>query len=144
MKSYYSCIDSGYVRYAPQPLQHLANTDKARRAGGRVIFYTAEDFESLASQGIIRAKIEQEDGQFDGVIFFTLKQFFYGGEFNFSFLKSILDQGYEVHFARENLSLPDGEALEAAFPLLYASQFVEQRDEPRQFWQPVWDWSHGE
>lgn len=144
MKSYYSCPDTGFVKYAPQPMQHLAIADKAAKLGGRVVFYVPEAFETLASQGVIKAKVEEQP-EVDGIVSFTLKQFGYGGRFNFQVLNLILQRGYEVHFARENLSIPDLETLEAAFPMLYATQIVTARDEPSpsqrvKEWRPVWDW----
>lgn len=140
MKNFYSCLDTGFIKYVPQPLQHLAISDKAGKLGGKVVFYTAEDFETLESQGVIKAKVQEKSEKFDGIIFFTLKQFFYGGKLNFKFLKFILDSGYEVHFARENISISNIEALYRAFPILYAAQYVSERDDPRDFWKPVWNW----
>ena len=74
-----------------------------------------------------------------GIIFFTLKQFCYGERFNFSLLRDILDSGYEVHFARENMSILDQYDLEKIFPMLYATQVVLDRDESRESWRDVWD-----
>ncbi len=139
MKNYYSCIDIGYVKHVPQPIQHLAMSKKAGDLGGKIIFYTGEDFKSLASQAVIKDKVQTRPDNVDGVIFFTLKQFFYSGKLNFSFLKLLLEKGYEVHFARENISFKSLEDLEAAFPMLYSTQYVYKRDEPRTYWKPVWD-----
>lgn len=139
MKTYYSCTDTGFVKYVPQPLQHLALADKAAKLGGQVVFYTTESFETLASQGVTKAKVAEQP-EVDGIIFFTLKQFGYSGRFNFQVLNFIVQRGYEVHFARENMSISDRETLEAAFPMLYATQYVNTRDEPRESWRPVWDW----
>jgi hypothetical protein len=124
MKNYYSCIDTAFVKYVPQPLQHLAIARMAEGIGGKVVFYTSEDFRTLASQGSIRSKILQKGETVSGVIFFTLKQFLYGEKPNFRFLKFILDEGFEVHFTRENLSLTDHEALDQLFPILYATHYV--------------------
>lgn len=137
MKSFYACLDTGFVKYAPQPLQHLAVADKARKLGGQISFYTMEDFNSLATQGAMRAKIEDKPAV-DGVIYFTIQQFFYGGIFNLEFLKFILDRGYEAHFAREDLSIPTRESLDRAFPMLYSSRYLLERDGSRDYWRPVW------
>ncbi len=138
MKNYYSWIDTAFVKYVPQPLQHLAANNHASKVGGKIVFYNAEDFETLSTHAVIKAKIEQKP-EIDGIIFFTIKQFFNNGQLNFPFLKFILDNGYEIHFSRENVQIPNKETLNELFPLLYATHVVSQRDEPRQVWKPVWD-----
>lgn len=138
MKNYYSWIDTAFVKYAPQPLQHLAAQNQASILGGKIVFYNAEDFVTLSTHTMIKAKIEQKP-EVDGIIFFTVQQFFNKGRLNLPFLQFILDKGYEVHFSRENVHIPHREALNELFPLLYATHFVSQRDEPRQVWKPVWD-----
>ena len=132
MKSYYSCLDCASVRQIPQPLQHLAIADKADKLGGTVVFYTAEEFETLASQEIMRMKVA-EAPEMAGVIFFTLRQFGYGGHLNLEFLESMLAQGYEVHFAREDLSLLNEAELDSCYPLLFAYDHVSRRDEEMAF-----------
>jgi len=142
MKSFFSCVDTGYVKYAPQPLQHLANADKAKKCGGKITFYTGEDFETLESQNVIKTKIEEENLNINGIIFFTLKQFFYGRKLNFIFLRSILEKGYEVHFSRENISILNIEELYKIFPILYATKYVTNRDASREYWKSVWNYEN--
>ncbi|MQF95822.1 MAG: hypothetical protein FI731_09110 [SAR202 cluster bacterium] len=137
MKSYYACLDCAFVKYAPQPLQHMAVANKASTQGGEVSFYTLEDFGTLANQGVAKSKLAEKP-RVDGIIFFTLRQFFYGG-LHMDFLKSILEQGYEVHFAREDISINSKEELDTMFPMLYSSYQLMHRDEPRDQWKPVWD-----
>jgi len=132
MKSYYSCLDCASVRQVPQPLQHLAIADKADKLGGTVVFYTAEEFETLASQEIMRIKIG-ESPEVAGIIFFTLRQFGYGDGLNLEFLNSILQDSYEVHFAREDLSITNLAELDSCFPLLFAYDHVSRRDEEMPF-----------
>jgi hypothetical protein len=139
MKVYYSCPDTGFVKQVPQPLQHLAIGSMAEKLGGKVVFYTMEDFETLASQGVIRHKVMQHP-DIHGVIFFRLQQFCYGERPNLAFVRMILQAGYELHFARENLSLTTPEAADAFYPLIYSHHYLAGRDENRAFWQPVWDW----
>lgn len=138
MKNYYAYLDAGFVKYVPQSLQHLSIGDKASKLGGGISFYTAEDFESLASQGAIREKLDERP-MIDGIICFTMRQFFYGGSLNLKLLNQILGNGYEVHFSRENVSIPDKGSLERLFPMFYSSQKLLQRDEPRNSWRPIWD-----
>lgn len=139
MKSYYSCIDNGFVRFAPQPLQHLAIADKAKKLDGRIVFYTAEDPQSLETHGVIRSKLKEQEKDIDGVIFFTIRQFFYGREFKYKILKTIHGQMKEVHFVRENISIFNQNDLDELFPLLYANQFVLERDGNGQFCNWVWE-----
>ncbi len=139
MKAYYACLDTGFVKYCPQPLQHLAIGNKASNLDGSVSFYTMEDFETLANQGTAKGKIEEKPAV-SGIIYFTVRQFFYSGKFDLRFMRYILERGYEVHFAREDISIPNFEALDEVFPMLYSAQHLLDRDEPRDSWRPVWDW----
>ncbi len=138
MKNYYSCIDTKFVKYLPQPLQHLVVGDKATKLGGKIIFYTSEDFGTYDYHGIIRAKVEEKP-QMDGIIFFSLSQFFNNGMLNIEFMEFLLDHEYEIHFARENISIQNKETLNKIFPMLYAQQYVYNRDEPRSYWKPIWN-----
>ena len=138
MKEYFSCPDTGFLKYVPQPIQHIVLADKAGKLDGKITFYAPEDFETLATQGVIKEKLALKP-IVSGVIFFTLKQFCYGDGLNFDLMRNILDAGYEIHFARENMSIKDRVSLEEIFPLLYATQFVLDRDEPRESWRTVWN-----
>ena len=62
-----------------------------------------------------------------------------GGSLNLKLLNQILGDGYEIHFSRENVSIPDKGSLERIFPMFYSSQQLLQRDEPRNSWRPIWD-----
>ena len=139
MKAYYACLDAGFVKYCPQPLQHLAVGNKASKLDGSISFYTMEDFDCLAFQTTVKSKIE-ENPPVDGIIYFTMRQFFYGGSFDLKFMRFILDRGYEVHFAREDISIPTSESLDELFPMFYSTQQLLERDEHRGNWRPVWDW----
>ena len=70
-----------------------------------------------------------ESPQVAGVIFFTLRQFGYGDHLNLEFLESMLRSGYEVHFAREDISITSEAELERQFPLMFAYDHVTRRDE---------------
>lgn len=139
MTDYYACLDTGFVKYCPQPLQHLAVADKASKLGGGISFYTMEDFRGLPFQGAVKAKIEERPAV-AGIIYFTVRQFFYGGHFDARFLRFVLDQGYEVHFAREDISITSKGRLADLYPILYSSQYLLERDGDRDYWRPVWDW----
>ena len=139
MKAYYACLDTGFVKYCPQPLQHLAVANKASKLDGGISFYTMEDFETLAFQTTAKGKIEEKP-EVAGIIYFTVRQFFYGGSLDLKFMRFILDRGYELHFAREDISIPNSASLDDVFPMLYSAQHLLERDEPRDSWRPVWDW----
>ena len=138
MKSYYACLDTAYVKYVPQPLQHLSVSNKANKLAGEVTFYTMEDMGSLASQGAMRAKLEERPAV-DGIICFSMQQFFYSGKLNLKLLSNVLDSGYEIHFSKEDISIPTRESLDHLFPMLYSSQRLWERDGSRDFWRPIWD-----
>jgi len=53
VKNYYSWIDTAFVKYVPQPLQHLAAHNHASKIGGKIVFYNAEDFETLATHAVM-------------------------------------------------------------------------------------------
>lgn len=125
MKGYYSCLDIGCSDLVTQPIQHLVNGTMAERLGGRVVFYTAEDPETLATQLIIRDKIAENEA-IDGIIFFRLKQFAYGPSFNFRFLRELLEMGREVHFAREALSLTNLADLDRTAETLLAYDHIQK------------------
>ena len=70
----------------------------------------------------------------DGVIFFTLRQFFYGGNLNLKTLNYILESGYETHFAREDISICSKEDLDRAFPMIYSTYYLLERAEMQDSW----------
>ena len=88
-----------------QKVQLLVMSKMAEDLGGKIVYYTAEDFyKTLASQAVIREKVNQKQ-KFSGVIFYRLQQFNYGDRFNFEMLEHILKSGYEVHFAQDIFSV---------------------------------------
>ncbi len=125
MKSFYSWLDGGLS--VPQPLQHLAIRDKAQKAGGRIVFYSMEDLQTLPEQSILRAKL-QKAKSLDGIVFFALQQFRYGPVFDFALLRRILGMKLEVHFAREGLSFLSEKDLHALFPFLLSVDYTKRRD----------------
>ena len=84
------------------------------------------------------AKLEEKPIA-DGFIFFTARQFFYGGEIDIRSMKHVLDSGYEVHFARENLSIRSNEDLDNIFPMIYSTFLLLERDESPDYWSPIWE-----
>ena len=101
MKKFYSCVDT----LIPSPLseQHLIIKRKAEINDGKIVAYASEEYRTVAQQPWIYNKLKETPGV-DGVIFFTAIQFLYGDTFNLKLFKKILDNDYEIHFARENFS----------------------------------------
>jgi hypothetical protein len=105
MKKFYSFPDQGFVRFIPQPLQHLAIKEKAQSVGGSIIFYYMEDMVTVASQSVLLSKLPIISSNSHGIVFFSLHQFRYGNGFNLKLMKHILDKKMVIHFARENFSI---------------------------------------
>ncbi len=128
MKRFYSCIDGGLP--VPQPIQHLAIHDKAKKANGAVTFYGAEEVRVLGTQPFIKTKLEklQRCKDVDGVIFYTIHQFRYDDTFNFDLMRHILGMNLEMHFARERLSILKLNELDELFPFLNSVDFTHRRD----------------
>ena len=138
MRSFYASLDTAFVKYCPQPMQHVVVADKARKLGGEISFYTMEDFNSLAFQGAMRAKIEERP-PVEGMVYFTLRQFCYGDRLDLDFMKFILNSGFEVHFAREDISIENLSTLDDAFPMLYSAEHLWRRDASQDYLRPVWE-----
>jgi len=131
-RRYYAVPDTSYVREVPQPLQHLANGDMAKRLGGEIVFYTMEDHYTLRSMEVILGKLADKP-EIDGVVFFRLAQFFDAGRLQVDLIRRILDLGYSIAFARERLSIPDAAALRSMYPLIWSCAYLETRDADRSF-----------
>jgi hypothetical protein len=122
VKAFFSCLDMGCADVVPQAMQHLVANDYAGKQGGKVSFYTAEDFLTLPEQSVMRAKLKERPAV-DGIIFFRFKQFCYGARMNYAFMQEILDAGYELHFARERLPITSMAELDRQFPVLFGAAY---------------------
>lgn len=112
---------------APQPEQHIVIREKAKRAGGKIVFYGAEDHKATVLQPFIRWKLNRTP-DLDGVVFFTFHQFRRGKKINFHLLRQLIDDGFEVHFAREDLTFLTVGDIEKSAALLLVLDFVARRD----------------
>ncbi|MDC3249730.1 hypothetical protein OAT50_00975 [Candidatus Pelagibacter sp.] len=101
MKKFYSCVDS----LIPSPLseQHLIIKQKAEKENGSITAYASEEFRTVKSQPWIFIKLSETPG-LHGVVFFTALQFSYGSKFNLKLFNKIINNDYEIHFAREDIS----------------------------------------
>ena len=99
---FYSCLDT--TLSAPQPEQHLICNQKAKKEEWKIVFYGAEEFRVLKNQPFILNKLIRTPN-IDGVIFFTINQFFYDQKPNFLLMKNILQKSLILSFAREDLNI---------------------------------------
>ena len=126
MKNFYSCVDA----LIPSPLaeQHLIIKRKAEKEGGLITFYASEEFRAVKSQPWIFIKLNETPG-LDGVIFFTALQFSYGSKFNIKLFNKLINNNYEVHFAREDLSFSKNKINDKNFNFLLSNSLIFQRNE---------------
>ncbi len=71
----------------------------------------------------------KETPNLDGVVFFTALQFSYGGKFNIKLFNRLINDNYEVHFAREDLSFSKKNLNQASLNFLLSNSLVFQRDD---------------
>ncbi len=126
MKTFYSCVDA----LIPSPLseQHLIIKKKAEKECGLITAYASEEFRTVKSQPWIFIKLNETPG-LNGVVFFTALQFSYGGKFNIKLFKKLINNNYEVHFAREDLSFSKNKPNIKSLNFLMSNSLVFQRDE---------------
>jgi hypothetical protein len=126
MKNFYSCVDT----LIPSPLseQHLIIKKKAEKEGGLITAYASEEFRTVKSQPWIFIKLKETPG-LDGVVFFTALQFSYGSQFNLKLFYKIIDNNYEIHFARENFSFSKKKMNYKSLDFLLTNSLIFQRTE---------------
>lgn len=117
MKSFYSVLDNGCSNTLTQAMQHTINGQMAADHDGTIVFYTAEDRDTLGYQSVMRSKV-MEKPPIDGIVYLRLYQFCYSGKFDFEFLTDLIENGYEVHFSREKVSIASKEDLEDIYGTL--------------------------
>ena len=126
MKKFYSCVDN----LIPSPLseQHTVIFEKARREKGKITAYASEEVRTAASQPWIYNKLKRTPG-LDGVVFFTAIQFLYKDEFNYGLFNKILNNNYEIHFARENMSFKKNKININDLNFLISYSLIHHRDD---------------
>lgn len=132
MKGFYSCPDTTIIRDTPQAIQHIVISNFAKYLGGEVTFYTMEDVFTVSSQEVILEKTKEKP-DIDGIIFYRLAQFYFKRPPNLELMKTILNSGYGIYFARERISINGSKELDALFPLIYTAYYLEKRDAERTF-----------
>jgi hypothetical protein len=105
MKKFYSFLDTGFVKYVPQAMQHLTIRETAKKVGGRILFYFMEDTRTVVSQTALISKLSMMSSNADGIVFFSIYQFGYDEKFHIAIMRRILEMNLELHFSRENISI---------------------------------------
>jgi hypothetical protein len=126
VKTFYSCVDA----LIPSPLseQHLIIKKKAEKEGGSITAYASEEFRAVKNQPWIFKKLSETPG-LNGVVFFTALQFSYGSKFNIKLFEKLINNNYEIHFAREDLSFSIKKPNIKSLNFLMSNSLVFQRDE---------------
>ena len=131
-KFFYSIVDIAAQPLLTGKMQHVLNHDMAHRLNGKVVYYTSEDPDTAGSQKITRSMLN-ERLQVDGFIFLQMRQFCYGPTFNFSLLREFVENGYDVHFTREAVSIIGMDDLEQKKELLYIFFKIYGEDRNKRF-----------
>ncbi len=118
MKEYFFWLDSRFVPYVPQAAQRILVQNYANKIGGKIVYYSAEEWVAVEKQMGLREKLKRSSG-IAGFIFFTLKQFDYGTVFDYTLLHEMTSSGWEVHFAREEYSIRSSQEFHSQFERLY-------------------------
>ena len=105
---------------------------KAEKEGGLITAYASEEFRTVKSQPWIFIKLKETPG-LDGVVFFTALQFSYGSQFNLKLFDKIIDNNYEIHFARENFSFSKKKMNYKSLDFLLTNSLIFQRTEKELF-----------
>jgi hypothetical protein len=130
VKNFYSCVDT----LIPSPLseQHLIIKNKAQKESGAITAYASEEYRAIASQPWIFQKLS-ETKDLDGVVFFTANQFNHGNNFNLKLFNKILNNNYEIHFAREDLSFSKKNINTKIIDYLFSYSLVIHKNENELF-----------
>ena len=103
-KKYLAFLDIAITEIVGQRLQTILAKDYAKKINGDVIFYSTETYGSFKNLQVLKQKIN-EDSEFDGVIFYSILQFCYGGKIESKILKKILKKKIKLIFVRENIEI---------------------------------------
>ena len=98
------------------------------KEGGSITAYASEEFRTVKSQPWIYIKLK-ETPDLNGVVFFTALQFSYGDKFNIKLFNKIINNNYEIHFAREDLSFSKKNLNQNNLNFLLSDSLIFQRDE---------------
>ena len=105
MKNYHSWLDISLGSIISQPMQRILCNDLANKLNGRIIFELGEDVEfkryNLQLRNMLKNKLNV-----NGFIFLRLEQFINSeNKLNSELIARMIENKYELHFIRQNLSL---------------------------------------
>jgi hypothetical protein len=104
MKKYHSWLDISLGSIISQPMQRILCNDLANKLKGKIIFELGEDVEfknyNLQLRNMLKNQLDV-----DGFIFLRLEQFISTNKLNIELISKMLNNNYELHFIRQNLSL---------------------------------------
>ena len=104
MKKYHSWLDISLGSIISQPMQRTLCNDFAKKLEGRIIFELGEDVEfknyNLQLRNMLKNKLNV-----NGFIFLRLEQFINKDKLNIELISKMINNNYELHFIRQNLSL---------------------------------------
>ena len=104
MKKYHSWLDISLGSIISQPMQRILCNDLANKLKGKIIFELGEDVEfknyNLQLRNMLKNQLDV-----DGFIFLRLEQFISTSKLNIELISKMLNNNYELHFIRQNLSL---------------------------------------
>jgi len=127
MKEYFFWLDSRFVPHVPQSAQRVLVQNYASKIGGKIVYYSAEEWIAVEKQLGLRQKLKRTSG-IAGFIFFTLKQFAYGTQFDYQLLHEMTLSGLEVHFAREEYGIRSSKDLNCQFERLYLYNWTNKKN----------------
>ncbi len=105
MKKYHSWLDISLGSIISQPMQRILCNDLANKLNGKIIFELGEDVEfksyNLQLRNMLKNKLDV-----NGFIFLRLEQFIDSErKLNIELIAKMIENKYELHFIRQNLSL---------------------------------------
>lgn len=105
MKKYHSWLDISLGSIISQPMQRILCNDLANKLNGKIIFELGEDVEfknyNLQLRNMLKNKLDV-----NGFIFLRLEQFIDSeSKLNIELITKMIENKYELHFIRQNLSL---------------------------------------
>ncbi len=103
-KKYHAWLDISLGNIISQPMQRVLCKNLAEKLNGKIVFELGEDVEFKSYNLQLRNMLKNKLGV-NGFIFLRLEQFINDKKLNIKLISKILDNKYELHFIRENLSL---------------------------------------
>ena len=110
-KKYLAILDIVITEIVSQKLQINLIRDFLKKKNSDLVFYSAESHSTFENLNVLKLKIKEKI-KIDGIVFYSLLQFFYGGKKNINIINQILKKKIELIFIREGLSIKNKKQLE--------------------------------